>query len=127
MELKLQEIVEQKSIEEATNQFERLRVLTEKDPYLYEQQKEYKEIQSYVLSSDPQEQVSFILKSIDEVSCLRKILGKPETNKFSYMNLRHENGFPRAAVNIVCLLFRRKLYFSEQQLLFMINRTSYLK
>jgi hypothetical protein len=127
MELKLQDLAESKDLEKATQLFNGL-IDKSKDRVTYEVSfEEYKAISSHIFNSDPGVQIAFILKTVDETALLRDYLGEPSKNKEAYESLRHQKEHPWHATNIVHLLFRRKFYFTEKQLLFLANRIASLE
>lgn len=127
MELKLQDLAESKDLEKAIQLFNGL-IDKSKDRVTYEVSfEEYKAISSHIFNSDPGVQIAFILKTVDETALLRNYLGEPSKNKEAYESLRHQKEHPWHATNIVHLLFRRKFYFTEKQLLFLVNRIASLE
>ncbi|NLH18179.1 MAG: hypothetical protein GX455_16510 [Phycisphaerae bacterium] len=127
MDLKLEDIIEQKSLEEAVKLFGRLKDAIPNFTYPVEIKYEFKEVLSYIMNSDPQDQVAFVLKTIHEVTVVRNYLRKLSTDSVSFRELYNHHEYPLAATKILQFIFRRKLYYSETQILFLIQRTAQLE
>lgn len=80
-----------------------------------------------IFSSPPPLQIAVVRECIDRIGAMRKRLGKPRQEDHRYMNLRHQDGFPTAALRVAQRLFRRKLPFTEADLVFLINRSADLE
>jgi hypothetical protein len=80
-----------------------------------------------ILSADTGTQIAVVLECVDLIAAVRDKLGAPQGFDGRYMNLSHGRGFPQAACQILDRLLRRKLPFSEDHYLHLINQTSYLE
>src|SRR3954470_11197033 len=71
-------------------------------------------------------QVALVRQTVDRVGAMRERLGSPQSATSAYLNLRFQPGFPRAAVLLIDRLLRRKLPFTDDDLLFIVDRTAHL-
>lgn len=77
------------------------------------------------LAADRDVQVAIVRLTSERVAAIRLRLGKPRSRSDTrYMNLHSEAGFPSAAVVLVQRLLRRKLPFTEDDFLHVLNGTA---
>jgi hypothetical protein len=86
-----------------------------------------------VLAASPEVQIAFLRQCCEIISRFRDKLGPhkgsspAKGNPFGrYLNLGHEKEYPHAAALVAQRLFRRKLPFSGEDLVFMADRLAYL-
>ena len=80
-----------------------------------------------VLDSEPELQVAIARECVERVAAMCDKLGRPKEMDPRYMNLRHQDGFPGAAVIVLTRLLRRRLPYSECDLVFLAERTASLE
>jgi hypothetical protein len=82
-----------------------------------------------ILKADEATQLAIVRQCVAQIGAMRKRLGKPrgEQMQMRYMNLHDEKDFPSAALQVLCRLLRKQLPFTDEDYVFLVNRTSDLE
>ncbi len=79
------------------------------------------------LAAIPEGQVQLVLKAFELIGALRERLGPPEgRTRYLYWNLSGVEGYPWSLAFLARRLLRRSLPFSNDELLFMVERLAHL-
>jgi hypothetical protein len=93
---------------------------------------DFKEIEKFpatqlLLAASPEVQIEFIRRCFEKMATLREKLGSPEGKEVYYFNLGHQKEYPKAVAVATRRLLRKKLPFTEDDLLFMVDRLAHLE
>src|SRR6266498_385401 len=77
-----------------------------------------------ILGADQRTQMAIIREGIERLAQMRDRLGKPQGLDVRYMNLLHEQGYPKFPLLVATRLLRRKLPWESDDLAYLVNRTA---
>jgi hypothetical protein len=77
-----------------------------------------------ILAADQLTQMSLIRETIDRLARMRDKLGGPYGLDVRYMNLHHQQGYPRFPLLLTTRLLRRKFPWSSEALTYLLDRTA---
>jgi hypothetical protein len=81
-----------------------------------------------LLAADDAVKIAAVLLTVEQLAALREVLGEPgEGFNYGYANLRHHRAFPAAAVHVTSRLLRKKLPFSHEHIVRMLDLTAHLE
>jgi len=88
--------------------------------------KHLKEVAEFnrILEQDKDMQIAIVRNCAERLSTMAETLGKPRGVDYTFLNLYHQNGFPWESYIVIPILLRRKLPWSTEDLVFIVNRIS---